>query len=174
MRAHHHGRTLEPSKEPPASASRHETARASRMLLRLWVIRCPRRTGHRVAKQARPTNSLQPGLQAGRQVPEPTISFTSPNTHPETVTPEDPSQRHRSDYAHRHGTHYKGYKPESFWSTLKTEFYNRHSWPTKVEARLAVGRSIEERYNRRRRHSALAVMTPVQFEQHQQAATLAA
>jgi putative transposase len=63
---------------------------------------------------------------------------------------------------------------ESFWSTLKTEFYNRHNWPTKAEARLAVGRWIEERYNRRRRHSALAMMTPVQFEQHQQTATLAA
>jgi putative transposase len=63
---------------------------------------------------------------------------------------------------------------ESFWSTLKTEFYNRRSWPTKAEARLAVGRWIEERYNRRRRHSALAMMTPVQFEQHQQTATLAA
>ena len=63
---------------------------------------------------------------------------------------------------------------ESFWSTLKTEFYNRRSWPTKAEARLAVGRWIEERYNRRRRHSALAMMTPVQFEHHQQTATLAA
>lgn len=48
---------------------------------------------------------------------------------------------------------------ESFWSTLKTEFYNRRSWPTKAEARLAVGRWIEERYNRRRRHSALTMMT---------------
>ena len=37
---------------------------------------------------------------------------------------------------------------ESFWSTLKTEFYNRRHWPTKAEARLAVGRWIEERYNR--------------------------
>ena len=63
---------------------------------------------------------------------------------------------------------------ESFWSTLKTEFYNRRSWPTTAEARLAVGRWIEERYNRRRRHSALAMMTPVQFEHHQQTATLAA
>ena len=28
---------------------------------------------------------------------------------------------------------------ESFWSTLKTEFYNRHDWPTKAGAQLAVG-----------------------------------
>ena len=63
---------------------------------------------------------------------------------------------------------------ESFWSTLKTEFYNRHYWPTKAEARLAVGRWLEERYNRKRRHSAIGMMTPVQFEHHQQTATLAA
>ena len=63
---------------------------------------------------------------------------------------------------------------ESFWSTLKTEFYNRYNWPTKTEARLAVGRWLEERYNRKRRHSAIGMMTPVQFEHHQQTATLAA
>jgi transposase InsO family protein len=63
---------------------------------------------------------------------------------------------------------------ESFWSTLKTEFYNRYYWPTKADARMAVGRWLEERYNRKRRHSAIGMMTPVQFEHHQQTATLAA
>ena len=37
---------------------------------------------------------------------------------------------------------------ESFWSTLKTEFYNRRTWPTKADARLSVGVCIEDRYNR--------------------------
>ena len=54
---------------------------------------------------------------------------------------------------------------ESFWSTLKIEFYNRRPWPTKVEARLAVGAWIEDRYNRRRRHSAIGMISPVRFEQ---------
>lgn len=63
---------------------------------------------------------------------------------------------------------------ESFWSTLKTEFYNRRTWLTKAEAKLAVGRWIEERYNRRRRHSSIDMMTPVQHEQHHQTASLAA
>ena len=54
---------------------------------------------------------------------------------------------------------------ESFWSTLKTEFYNRRHWPTKAEARLAVGAWIEDRYNRRRRHSAIGMISPVRFEQ---------
>jgi transposase InsO family protein len=64
---------------------------------------------------------------------------------------------------------------ESFWSTLKTEFYNRRDWPTKAEARIEVGRWIEERFNRRRRHSSIGMMTPVQYENHlHHTATLAA
>ena len=64
---------------------------------------------------------------------------------------------------------------ESFWSTLKTEFYNRHVWATKAEAAAGVGRWIEERFNRLRRHSSIDMMTPVQYEYHlHQTATLAA
>ena len=63
---------------------------------------------------------------------------------------------------------------ESFWSTLKTEFYNRHTWTTKTGAKLAVGRWLEERYNRRRRHSAIGMFTPVQFELNHQTANPAA
>ena len=63
---------------------------------------------------------------------------------------------------------------ESFWSTLKTEFYNRRTWPTKAEARLAVGAWIEDRYNRRRRHSAIGMISPVRFEElHTQVAEAA-
>jgi transposase InsO family protein len=62
----------------------------------------------------------------------------------------------------------------SFSSTLKTEFYNRRTWPTKAEARLAVGAWIEDRYNRRRRHSAIGMISPVRFEQlHTQVAEAA-
>lgn len=56
---------------------------------------------------------------------------------------------------------------ESFWSTLKTEFYNRRTWATKAEARLAVGAWIEERYNRTRRHSSIGMISPVRYEQLQ-------
>ncbi len=55
---------------------------------------------------------------------------------------------------------------ESFWSTLKTEFYNRHVWVTKADAAFGVGRWIEERFNRLRRHSSIDMMTPVQYENH--------
>ena len=53
---------------------------------------------------------------------------------------------------------------ESFFATLKTEFYYRRVWPTQARARLEVGAWIEDRYNRRRRHSALRQISPVQFE----------
>lgn len=61
---------------------------------------------------------------------------------------------------------------ESFWSTLKTEFYNRRRWPTKAEACLAVGAWIEDRYNRRRRHSSIGMISPVRYEKfHHQSQT---
>ena len=45
--------------------------------------------------------------------------------------------------------------PESFWSTLKTEFYDRKKRATRDEGRKAVARWIEIVCNRRRRRSAI-------------------
>jgi putative transposase len=53
---------------------------------------------------------------------------------------------------------------ESFWATLKVEFYDRYLWPTKTVAKLSVGDWIERVYNRRRRHSALGMISPVEYE----------
>lgn len=63
---------------------------------------------------------------------------------------------------------------ESFWSTLKTEFYNRHYFATKAAAKQAVGAWIEKVYNRKRRHSSLNMTNPVAFEQHLNNVALAA
>ena len=63
---------------------------------------------------------------------------------------------------------------ESFGSTLKSEFYHRSTWPTKIAARLAVGDWIERIYNRRRRHSKIGMISPVDFEyRHTQTAQAA-
>ncbi|WP_408066300.1 hypothetical protein [[Mycobacterium] nativiensis] len=35
---------------------------------------------------------------------------------------------------------------ESFWATLKAEFYDRYLWPTKATAKFAVGDWIERIY----------------------------
>jgi putative transposase len=53
---------------------------------------------------------------------------------------------------------------ESFFATLKTEFYYRRVWATKQHARTAVGAWIENCYNRRRRHTCLGHVAPVTFE----------
>ena len=53
---------------------------------------------------------------------------------------------------------------ESFFATLKTEFYYRRVWPTRSRAKIEVGAWIEDRYNRRRRHASLGQVSPVNFE----------
>jgi putative transposase len=53
---------------------------------------------------------------------------------------------------------------ESFWATYKVEHYYRRTWTTKTEAKRATIRWITQTYNARRRHSALGMQTPLQFE----------
>ncbi len=53
---------------------------------------------------------------------------------------------------------------ESFHASLKKDLINRRSWPTKAEARTAVFKYLETFYNRRRRHSRLAMLSPADFE----------
>lgn len=47
---------------------------------------------------------------------------------------------------------------------LRLKFYDRKRWPTRDAARQAVAYWIEAVYNRRRRHSALGMVSPVDFE----------
>jgi putative transposase len=53
---------------------------------------------------------------------------------------------------------------ESFWSTFKHEYYYRHTFATKAELVAAVDNWID-RYNNRRRHSAIGMLSPVCYEQ---------
>ena len=53
---------------------------------------------------------------------------------------------------------------ESFHATIKKDLIHRGSWPTKAEARTAVFDYIEVFYNRRRRHSTLGMLSPLEFE----------
>ena len=54
---------------------------------------------------------------------------------------------------------------ESVFSKLKTEFYHRRTWATRAEARTAVAGWIENTYNRRRLHSAIRMLPPVEYEE---------
>jgi len=53
---------------------------------------------------------------------------------------------------------------ESFWSTLKQELIYRRSFKTRAEARQAIFDFVEAFYNRRRLHSSLNYLSPVDFE----------
>jgi putative transposase len=53
---------------------------------------------------------------------------------------------------------------ESFWSTLKQELVYRHCFKTRTQARQAIFDFIETFYNRRRIHSSLNYLCPVDFE----------
>jgi len=54
---------------------------------------------------------------------------------------------------------------ESFWSTFKTEFYNRRVFATIGQARRASYVWIDSWYNARRRHSAIGNVSPLDYEQ---------
>ena len=53
---------------------------------------------------------------------------------------------------------------ESFWSTLKRELIYRRNFATHQQARSGIFGYIETRYNRKRRHSSLGYLSPVDFE----------
>jgi putative transposase len=63
---------------------------------------------------------------------------------------------------------------ESFWARLQTELLNRKRWKTRIELSTALFDYLEIFHNRNRRHSALGMLTPIEFEkvnnQTQQAA----
>ncbi|GAA3669942.1 transposase InsO family protein [Yimella lutea] len=64
----------------------------------------------------------------------------------------------------RTGVCWDNAQQESFWSTLKTEYYHRYSFTTRAEAITGVSTWIDTVYNRRRRHSALGQISPTAFE----------
>ena len=58
---------------------------------------------------------------------------------------------------------------ESFFGTFKNELIYRRPWLTREEARDAIAGYIEIFYNRIRRHSTIGYVSPVAFEEMDQA-----
>jgi putative transposase len=65
----------------------------------------------------------------------------------------------------RRGDCYDNAVAESFFSTLEHELLAGADFRSRAEARQAIFRYIEGWYNRRRRHSSLGYVSPVQYEQ---------
>ncbi len=53
---------------------------------------------------------------------------------------------------------------ESFWSRMQVELLDRRRWRTRLELANAMFDYLEIFHNRRRRHSALGWLTPIEFE----------
>ena len=58
---------------------------------------------------------------------------------------------------------------ESFFASLKSDLTERRRFASHTEARSALFDYIETFYNRRRRHSSLGYLTPVEYEQRHHA-----
>jgi hypothetical protein len=53
---------------------------------------------------------------------------------------------------------------ESFWGRMQTELLNRQRWRTRLELANAIFECLEIFHNRQRRHSALGMLTPIEYE----------
>jgi putative transposase len=69
----------------------------------------------------------------------------------------------------RTGVCWDNAQTESFWSTFKTEYYDRHVFATIAQARQAAYTWIDGWYNAKRRHSAIGYISPLEYERRQHA-----
>ena len=53
---------------------------------------------------------------------------------------------------------------ESFWSRMQVELLDRKRWTTRIELANAIFEYLEIFHNRQRRHSALGMHTPTEYE----------
>lgn len=62
------------------------------------------------------------------------------------------------------GDGYDNAMMESFWSKMQTELLNRRKWKTRTELANEIFQYLEIFHNRKRRHSKLGYLTPVEYE----------
>ena len=56
---------------------------------------------------------------------------------------------------------------EAFWSRVQVELLDRQTWRTRIELANAIFDYLEIFHNRQRRHSALGMLTPIEFEEQE-------
>ncbi|UUY05143.1 IS3 family transposase [Svornostia abyssi] len=72
------------------------------------------------------------------------------------------------------GSPYDNAMVEAFWGRMQVELLNRRRWKTRIELASAIHDYIELWHNTRRRHSALGMKTPTEYETHHHTTTTAA
>ena len=53
---------------------------------------------------------------------------------------------------------------ESFWARMQVELLDRRRWRTRIELANAIFEYLEIFHNRKRRHTALDMLTPIEYE----------
>ena len=53
---------------------------------------------------------------------------------------------------------------ESFWARMQVELLDRRRWRTRIELANAIFEYLEIFHNRHRRHTALEMRTPIEYE----------
>ena len=53
---------------------------------------------------------------------------------------------------------------ESFWGRLQVEVLNRKRWRTRIKLAHAIFEYLEIFHNRQHRHSAIGMLTPIEYE----------
>lgn len=71
------------------------------------------------------------------------------------------------------GSCYDNAMIESSWSRIQVELLDRRTWRSRVALANAIFGYLEIFHNRRRRHSAFGMVTPIEFETRHQSATVA-
>jgi putative transposase len=68
------------------------------------------------------------------------------------------------------GSCFDNARMEAFWSRVQVELLDRQAWRTRLELANALFEYLEIFHNRRRRHSALGMLTPIEFETRRESA----
>ncbi|HEY7829793.1 MAG TPA: integrase core domain-containing protein [Solirubrobacteraceae bacterium] len=71
------------------------------------------------------------------------------------------------------GTPHDNAMVQSFWGRMQVELLNRKSWQTRVELAAAIQHYVDNFHNHRRRHSALDMLTPIEYENRYQSTVAA-
>ena len=134
------------------------------------------RAGHLLPPGGRLVDRLQPDRGAGHQRPRAWPSPTATRSRAGSIHSDHGMQFTSwafTDRAKRSGLVpsmgsigdcYDNALIESFWGRMQTELLNRKRWKTRIELANAIFDYLEIFHNRQRRHSALGMRTPIEFE----------
>ena len=103
------------------------------------------------------------GMAIDNRRPNGTVIHSDQGNTPHGRSPTEPTNPDWSPPWDRSGT-VDNAVVESFWARMQVELLNRQRWRTRIELANAIFEYLEIFHNRQRRHSALGMRTPIEYE----------